>query len=315
MNKMIVSAAVAALLMGGVAHATPPGNSNNSGDANATANAGASANAGAAAVAVNGPNTNTLVGGTNLNTLNGGDNRATATVGNTTATGGNAANTNVISVSPDIRNTTTNVNGQDQGQQQGQLQGQQQSNVGINGQQQSTSSGASSDQDQAQSLVDQSSHSASASTGASTSSASGNGAGQTTTLTQVYEAQKRAPVASAYAAPVAIGGGVCAYTPASGAFQAVSFGLSGGGAKIDKGCERRANADMFARLGMTKMSCELLMNNAEVAATARRIGMVCTDMPVAVLEPTPVLAPAAPTPLANELPAPVTPPEKGTERG
>jgi hypothetical protein len=307
MDKMIVSAAVAALLMGSVAHATPPGNSNNSGDANATANAGASANAGAAAVAgVVNDSFNTTVNNRVDNSVRVDDHSI-----RNSATGGNAANTNVISVSPDIRNTTTNVNGQDQGQ----LQGQQQSNVGINGQQQSTSSGASSDQDQAQSLVDQSSHSASASTGSSTSSANGNGAGQTTTFTQNYEAAKRAPVSSAYAAPVAISGGVCAYTPASGAFQSVSFGLSGGGAKIDKGCERRANADMFARLGMTKMSCELLMNNAEVAATARRIGMVCTDMPVAFVEPAPVLAPAAPAPLANELPAPVTPPEKGTERG
>lgn len=80
-----------------------------------------------------------------------------------------------------------------------------------------------------------------------------------------YIAPKPA-VATAYAAPTVIGGGVCAYTPASGSVTTRVVGLSGSGAKIDKGCQNRANADILARLGYVRQAAALLMQDKDVAA-------------------------------------------------
>lgn len=117
---------------------------------------------------------------------------------------------------------------------------------------------------------------ASANSGSSSASVSGMTTGDSSATLTFHEAAIPQPAANtAYAPPYAIGGGVCAYTPVSLGFMARAFGLSGGGAVIDKGCERRANADMLARLGHNDLACALLMNNREVADTAKRTGFHC----------------------------------------
>lgn len=78
---------------------------------------------------------------------------------------------------------------------------------------------------------------------AHSSATGGNASGQTAEQAvniEGDEAQRRNPVNTAYSAPVAIGGGVCMYTPVSGGAQSIVFGLSGSVAKRDKECERRA---------------------------------------------------------------------------
>lgn len=135
-----------------------------------------------------------------------------------------------------------------QGQAQGQLQGQSQT--------------ASSDQSQGQIQSLDAHNSIYGNT--TTASSAGQQASQTVTVAG-DEAQRRNPVSTAYAAPLTVGGGVCAYTPVSGSGQFVSFGLSGSGAKIDKGCERRATADMFARMGMKREACLIMMRDPQAA--------------------------------------------------
>ena len=80
-----------------------------------------------------------------------------------------------------------------------------------------------------------------------------------------YEAQKRAPVNTAYAAPISIGSGVCAYAPVSAGLSLIGGSGSVSGAKIDQGCERRANADVMARFGDINAARRLLMLNPDVA--------------------------------------------------
>lgn len=289
-------------------------------------------------------------GTTNNPTANGGDAQAGAVgvgigvgVGiagaeASAAAGANATNTLIAPISNDVRNdnrdtnvvgvdsrnTNANVNGQDQGQ--GQLQGQQQGIVGSGNSSSSSGSSSSSDQDQTQGQSQsndvrnaqgqtQSAASDQRQQQGIDSSISAVGAGNTTDVTVegdtvTYEAQKRTPVASAYSAPLSIGGGVCAYTPVSGAGQFVSFGLSGSAAKIDEGCERRATADVFARIGMTFEACQI-MASAKYAVAA---GIVCTRPVVAsYAPPSPQPAPHVPATMLP-IPDPVLPKHDG-ERG
>lgn len=103
-----------------------------------------------------------------------------------------------------------------------------------------------------------------------------------------YEAAKPA-VNTAYAAPLSIGGGVCAYTPLSAGVSLRVFSGSVSGAVIDQGCERRANADVLARLGYQEQAVALLMQNPDVAAafatvTMRPAASVARPAPVASAE-------------------------------
>lgn len=293
--------------------------------------AGAEANAGA--VAISGPSTSTAVNGpnTNLNTLNAGDNRATATAGPSTssATGGradaNATLGNLNSFGGDAAvvgsgnssNTNVDVNHV----------------TGINGQQQTVrDSGNSSSSSGSSSNSDVTNSGNSANMVATNISVAPVGSGNSTTVggqtasnaasntvnvagdTYISEAQKRAPVASAYAAPLAIGGGVCAYTPVSGAGQFVSFGLSGSGAKIDKGCETRATADMFARMGLNYEAC-LIMVSQPAAVRAGLKAEVCDrTLPVLVSSDISPSMSVAPVPVAPLPPLPPAP-EAAGERG
>lgn len=179
---------------------------------------------------------------------------------------------------------------------QGQLQGQQQGQTAQGGAGGSAVSGSKSDQTQIQGLTDASVHTQTATVGDSVSGSSASSAGQSVSFYE--EATKRA-AASAYAAPLAIGGGVCAYTPASLALQLPGFGGSGSGARIDQGCETRATADMFARMGMSYEAC-LIMVSQPAAVRAGIKADACTPKPpIVVYRDAPAVAPPAP-PIATE---------------
>lgn len=186
--------------------------------------------------------------------------------------------------------------------------------VGLGG-----SAGASASQDQTQaqsqtqSLTNTGGNSSNTVTGgAQSNSNSAVGSGNTTTFSDnsVYEAQKRNPVSSAYAAPLSIGSGVCMYTPVSASGQGITIGLSGSVAKRDDECERRSTADMFARVGMTYEACQIMAQ----APHARAVGITCAR-PVAaqtLLPPPPAIPPKVP---ATMLPIPNPVPVNDGERG
>lgn len=203
--------------------------------------------------------------------------------------------------------------GQTQGQGQEQSQGQSQSqsvnnsgnNVGTGGAGGSASAGASvgnvstgASTSTASTGAVTNTNTNTNTTGASTSSANNSGSGNST-VAITHEAQRRNPVNTAYAAPVSIGGGVCAYTPASGGVSFIPFSGSLAGAKIDKGCERRANADVLARMGHQRLACELMLNNPEVRTTADRISFDCSAVPSAGYAPESFSAPTTMEPIPN----------------
>lgn len=260
--------------------------------------AGAEANAGA--VAINGPNT--ALGGQGGSVIAPVTTTVAPRIDTSVDTRIDNRDTNVVGV--DSRNT--NLNGQGQ------------FIAGSGNSSSSSGSSSSSDQTQAQTLTDASTHTVTsantATTGASTSGATSSSAGQTASYVDnsVYEAQKRNPVASAYAAPLSIGGGVCAYTPVSASGQFVTFGLSGSAAKIDQGCETRATADMFARMGMGYEACLIMVSQGPALRAGLTTESCVRPAPVAYV----VTPPAEPKPPVTMLPIPdpVLPKHDG-ERG
>lgn len=255
--KTIYLAAAAALALCAPALATPQGDPpglNKGGDATAVG------------VGVG-------IGAAEANNVNLIDNRSNATGGNATATGGRADSSATV-IAPV---TTTDVNHNLQGQLQGQ---QQSSSSGVSG------SGNSTNEIGVSTIGTGNVTEVGGQTAENTASNTVNVGGD------VHEAQRRNPVASAYAAPLAIGGGVCAYTPVSGAGQFVSFGLSGSAAKIDKGCETRATADMFARLGMGYEACLIMVS--QPAAVAALLDRASCLQPLDLTEAAPQPAPSVP---------------------
>ena len=67
--------------------------------------------------------------------------------------------------------------------------------------------------------------------------------------TVTYEAQKRNPVSTAYAAPLAASTGTCLGS-ASGGVQATGVGLSFGTTTLDDGCDARFDASALNALGL-----------------------------------------------------------------
>jgi hypothetical protein len=108
-------------------------------------------------------------------------------------------------------------------------------------------------------------------------------------------AQKRAPVNTAYAPPTAIGGGVCAYTPAAAGASLIGFSVSGSASIIDKGCEARANADVLARLGYVKQATALLLQNDSVRKAFERVQQ--EEAREAGRDAGPLVAPPVPAPV------------------
>lgn len=303
MKTLFLSSAIA-LCLASTAFASPLVDShdtttNNIPVAVAGAAAGAEANAGAAALSgsVSGANAiNTAITGpatatnTSVNSLNGGDNRAT--VGNVSSSSSlgslNSFGGSSTLVAP-VTTTTTDIN--TNGQQQG--QGQQQGLVDASTHTSASTSGVA---NSGNSSNDNRSAGGAAtandsSTHAATSSANSNGAGQTTSITTNYEAQKRNPVSSAYAAPLQIGSLVCGMSKVSGALQLPGVGASGQVGTIDAGCERRSTADVFARLGLTYEAC-IIMVRDPVAVAAGLSAATCLRPVAPVAE---VVAPPAPT--------------------
>lgn len=247
--KYALMAAAAVLAISTSAHAGLIGDTNNYDIDNNTpvANAGAQAGAAAGAISgsVSGATGGNATGGSvgDIDVRGGAGGSATSTLGSLNSFGGDGGS---VLGSGNSANTNANTNLLGQGQMQGQV--------------------AASDQSQSQS---QNTHQANAQTN------SQNVGGQTSTNTAnvdasdrsvtTYEAQDRNPVNTAYAAPISIGGGVCVYTAASAGGAGVTLSLSGSLAKRDAECDRRAFADMMARLGDIKAARALLMQNEDVA--------------------------------------------------
>lgn len=84
-----------------------------------------------------------------------------------------------------------------------------------------------------------------------------------------YEAQKRDPVATAYAASIAPTA-VCALSVSGGA-QAVGFGFSFGKSFIDENCVLLEQARAAANLGQREIAVEMLMDIPAFAAAKQRV--------------------------------------------
>lgn len=108
-----------------------------------------------------------------------------------------------------------------------------------------------------------------ATTGASTATNDGN----SQNLVVNEATQLRAPVNTAYAAPLSIGGGVCAYSSFSAGGSVVGFSTSASKASMDEGCQDRADADLLARLGYQRQAAEILKTHPRVAAAFKAVQM------------------------------------------
>ena len=171
---------------------------------------------------------------------------------------GNSANTNRND------NQNTNLQGQAQGQLQGQQQGQGQAQGQIaNGGSASSSSGASSTSSSGGNTL----------TGGTQSATQANAVtvnGDTVT----YEAQKRDPVASAWAAPLTASNGTCMGS-SSGGIQGAVIGISGASTWTDKSCDARYDAISLNSLGQSRAAIARLCQKAEIADAMQAAGTPC----------------------------------------
>lgn len=275
-----MAAAVAALSTGAYAGDNNVPKGGDSGDSTAVAGAAAGAVAGAAAGAISGSaatggNASAVGGGAVVSGNNNGgaggaggrsDASASSSLGSLNKFGGDGGSV-VGSGNSSNLNSNTNLLGQ------GQMQA------------------AVSDQSQSQSLSNTNSLSQ-----GNTQTVGGQQATNTTNVdasdrsVTTYEAQARNPVNTAYAAPISIGGGVCVYTAAAVGGSGVTLSLSGSVAKRDEECDRRAFADLAARLGDTKAARALLRQNPMVDDAYKTAG---TGGDVVVVAATSAAKPAA----------------------
>ena len=199
-----------------------------------------------------------------------------------------------VGVSTEVRNTNTNLNALTNDQ--GQMQGQHQSNFGVNGQHQSTDSSAYSGD-----VTSANTNTLSTSSQGGASSANNAGNAQTVNVDASTHNRRNTPMS--YAAPLSIGGGVCAYSPVSGGMSLPGFSGSASVGKIDASCEIRAFADVLSRLGRLDVAITLLQQDERVAKAFKDtpepapapVGVVDTRMttpetpeaPTATMEPIP----------------------------
>jgi hypothetical protein len=87
-------------------------------------------------------------------------------------------------------------------------------------------------------------------------------------------AQKRNPVSTAFAAPLAVGGESCMGSSSAGG-QGVGFGLSLGTTWHDKSCERRKDATQLHNMGQQKAALALLCQSDEIAEAMNTAGTPC----------------------------------------
>jgi hypothetical protein len=200
-----------------------------------------------------------------------------------TAIAGAAASANAgasASNKTDVRNTNTNSNLNAQGQQQGQMQGQEQSikNSGNS----SSSSG-----------VKNSGNSASVSgsySGGNKQTNEGNNASTTVSVggdVSNYAAQERAPVSTAYAAPLTASNGTCMGSSSAGA-QGIGLGLSFGTTWTDISCDLRYDAEALRAAGLPAAAQARLCQKPEIAKAMEAAGTPCPGAKkVAAAEPSP----------------------------
>lgn len=217
---------------------------------------------------------------------------ATATGGNASASGGNAAVVGSGNSTNNIRNTNNNANvqGQQQGQQQGQTQSSRNNNANSNrNNNQSSATGGAGGQ----------------------SSATGGASGGNTMSTGVTvegdkgdavyaPAQERAPVATAYAAPLVSSNGTCMGST-SGGVQLAGWGATGATTWTDNNCDIRYDAEALRAAGLPLAARARLCQKDEIAKAMAAAGTPCEDKGAArrvsaILDGAPVVAEAAPQP-------------------
>lgn len=248
MKLVIASLIIAAASM--AAHATQPGNNGGGqgGCGNGQTTNGCPGNGGAGGAGGQG---GTGLGvGVGLGVANAAASAA--------ATGGNAAV--VGSGNSNVRNTNNNANLQ--GQQQGQAQSSRNSNRNANTSTSSATGGAG---------------------GQATATSGGNTmtAGAVTVEGDkgdlVYApAQERAPVSTAYAAPLTATNGTCMGS-SSGGFQGAALGLSIGSTWTDPNCDIRYDAEALRAAGLRDAAQARLCQKKEIADAMAAAGTPCTD--------------------------------------
>ena len=116
----------------------------------------------------------------------------------------------------------------------------------------------------------------------------------------------RAPVNTAFAAPLVTGEDTCMGSSSLGA-QAVTFGLSLGTTWQDANCRRLKNSRQLVALGYPRAATALMCVDADVRHAMEEAGTPCPSGPApepVVLNRPVVLAPAAPVYIAPAPPAP-----------
>lgn len=188
-------------------------------------------------------------------TANGG---AGGQGGSSVATGGNATGGAVIgsgnstnSIKTDVKNTNSNTQGQ---------------------QQAISNSGNSSSQSGVKNSGNSASTSASNS-GGNTQSNAGNNTSVNVEGDR-YEAQKRAPVSTAYSAGLTATNGTC-FGSASAGVQLAGFAVTGGSTTFDDNCDRRYDAQELRALGMADAALALMCQKAAVAEAMKASNKPC----------------------------------------
>ena len=109
--------------------------------------------------------------------------------------------------------------------------------------------------------------------------------------TYIAPAQERAPVATAYAAPLTSSPETCMGSSTGGA-QGANFGVTFGTTWESVKCDRRMNARALQSLGLTKAAVALLCQDADVAKAMEAAGGSCPGADTATAKKRAV-APAA----------------------
>ncbi len=249
-------------------------NRNNNANQNHNANVNANAN---------------LNANKNTNTAQGGDGgHAYAAGGHSYAAGGSATNTNTNSADNSSHAaggsaTNANTNSADNSSYAAGGSASADNNGNNNGNNNSSSSNSQT-QSQSQSVSAQS------------DSSNSNNADQNVTINENYQ---RAPVSTAFAAPLAAGEDTCMGSSSFGA-QAVTFGLSVGTTWRDANCRRLKNSRQLVNLGYQRAATALMCVDEDVRMAMEEAGTPCPSRndaptPVAASYSAPAPAPICPT--------------------
>lgn len=187
----------------------------------------------------------------------GGSATATGGQGGSVLGSGNSSSSSGVIGSGNSSNTL----GQHQGQ------GQSQSANNSQGQSQSATGGSASQSSVNDNRSQASNRNVNAAQGNTTNV---NVAGDTVT----YEAQKRAPVSTAYSGPLTASNGTCMGSSSAGA-QGVGFGISLGSTWTDQDCNARYDATALTALGLQDVAVARLCQSEKVASAMQAAGKPC----------------------------------------